>query len=93
VTNDTTIIRVFVLDYLCHGPAHLDTLYRDAWAQFAYPREMVVEALHQLNIDARKRPQDGEVFVMRPANLHAIWWANRAPKHRFTGAAHGGSAA
>jgi len=33
VTNDTTIIRVFVLDYLCHGPAHLDTLYRDAWAQ------------------------------------------------------------
>jgi hypothetical protein len=90
VTRDTerrnqlkTDPLTFVLDYLRDGPAHLDTLYRDAWAQFAFSHEQVQDALRRLCVVARKRPQDGEVFVMRPANLHAIWWARRtrSPHH------------
>ena len=61
-----TYSLAFVLDYLRDGPAHLDTLYRDAWAQFAFSHEQVQDALRRLCVVARKRPQDGEVFVMRP---------------------------
>jgi hypothetical protein len=100
VTRDTerrnqlkTDSLAFVLDYLRDGPAHLDTLYHDAWAQFAFSHEQVQDALRRLCVVARKRPQDGEVFVMRPANLYAIWWARRAPAHRFIGTASEGNAA
>ena len=88
-----TYSLAFVLDYLRDGPAHLDTLYRDAWAQFAFSHEQVQDAQRRLCVVARKRPQDGEVFVMRPANLCAIWWAKPATAHRFRGTASGGSAA
>jgi hypothetical protein len=84
----------FVLDCLRHGPANLDDFYRDAWKQSAFSREQVQDALRRLGVKARKRPQDGAVFVMRPANVVAIWWhPKRSQARRFTGTATGGSAA
>jgi hypothetical protein len=84
-------IRRFVLDYLRHGPAPVDDLFRDARAQFAYTREAILDAIEALGVVAKKRPVDGRMlFVFPPENGHAIWWSRRAPAHRFTGAAHGG---
>jgi hypothetical protein len=86
-------VRRFVLDYLRHGPAPVDDLFRDARLQFSYTRESIIDAVEDLGVVAKKRPTDGMVFVFPPENVHAIWWSRRAPAHRFTGTAHGGSAA
>ena len=89
--NDT---RVFVLDYLRHGPADLDEMYRVAWGQFGYTREQIVTALEGIGVrGGLRRVSDGVLVVTRPANLHAIWWAKRAPAHRFIGTASEGNAA
>ena len=89
--RDETAVRVFVLDYLRHGPCKLDDLLLAAWSQFAFTREEIMRAFLSLGIPGEKR--DGVIYAMKPDNLHAIWWAKRAPAHRFTGAARGGSAA
>jgi hypothetical protein len=81
----------FVLDYLRHGPCRLDDLLRDAWSQFALTREEIADAAGRLDILGEKR--DGVIYAKMHDNLHAIWWARRAPAHRFTGTARGGSAA
>ena len=87
--NDPTVVRCFVLDYLRHGPSRLDDLYRDAWSQFAYTREEIAEAGRHLGILGKEL--DGVIHVMRPHNLVAIWWASRAPAHRFIGTASEGN--
>jgi hypothetical protein len=89
--NDPTVVRCFVLDYLRHGPSRLDDLFRDGWSQFAFTREEIAEAGRHLGIVGKKL--DGVSYVMRPHNLVGIWWSKRAPAHRFTGSARGGSAA
>ena len=81
----------FVLDYLRDGSARLEDLYRDASLQFGFSREDVADAGIHLGILGKKL--DGVPYVYRPHNLVAIWWSRRAPAHRFTGKAHGGSAA
>jgi hypothetical protein len=91
LTNDPTVIRVFVLDYLRHGPSRLDDLFRDAWSQFAFTREEIAEAGRRLGIVGKKL--DGVSYVMRPHNLVAIWWAKPATAPRFIGTASEGNAA
>ena len=61
------------------------------WSQFAFTREEVAEAGRRLGIVGKKL--DGVIYVMRPHNLVAIWWAKRAPAHRFIGTASEGNAA
>ena len=89
--RDESAVRVFVLDYLRHGPCRTDDLLRDAWLQFAFTREEIAEAGRHLGIVGKKL--DGVSYVMRPHNLVAIWWARRAPAHRFIGTASEGNAA
>ena len=91
--RDEVALRKFVLDYLRHGPEPVDDLFHTAWAQFSYTREALIDVIEALGVVAKKRPTDGMVFVFPPENVHAIWWARRAPAHRFTGSARGGSAA
>ena len=79
--RDESAVRVFVLDYLRHGPCRTHDLLRDAWSQFAFTREEIAEAGRHLGIVGKKL--DGVSYVMRPHNLVAIWWARRAPAHRF----------
>jgi hypothetical protein len=93
---DPHSVRAFVLNYLQYGPANLDELYGDAEFPFGYSREEVAAAMDSLGVTSKRRPNDGAVFVMRPHNLVAIWWSQRAPAHRFTGTgtvSGGGSAA
>ena len=71
--RDESAVRVFVLDYLRHGPCRTDDLLRDAWLQFAFTREEIAEAGRHLGIVGKKL--DGVSYVMRPHNLVAIWWA------------------
>ena len=91
--RDEVALRKFVLDYLRHGPEPVDDLFRTAWAQFSYTREALIDVIEALGVVAKKRPTDGMVFVFPPENVHAIWWARRAPAHRFIGTASEGNAA
>ena len=88
--HDEVATRKFVLDYLRHGPARLLHLAEDAWMQRGFARSAVTRACEQLGVLCS---DDKPYKVRLPDNLHAIWWAKRAPAHRFTGAARGGSAA
>jgi hypothetical protein len=89
--RDESAVRVFVLDYLRHGPSRLDDLFRDAWSQFAFTREEIAEAGRHLGIVGKKL--DGVSYVMKPHNLVGIWWAKTATGPRFIGTASEGNAA
>jgi hypothetical protein len=72
-------IVAYVLDYLRDGPACLDDLCQDAYAQFRYPRENVIAACKFLCLHGEKL--DGISYIHRPHNLVAIWWGRRRPAH------------
>ena len=63
------------------GPARLLHLAEDAWMQRGFARCAVTRACEQLGVLCS---DDKPYKVRLPDNLYAIWWAMRAPAHRFT---------
>ena len=88
-----TEVNRFVMDYLRGGPAEIETLYSAAFSWGRAPRGMVDGAMLQYRVKRLKNPDDGIRYVALPDNLVAIWWARRAPAHRFIGTASEGNAA
>jgi hypothetical protein len=71
-------VNRFVIDYLRHGPAELETLYSAAFKWMRVPRGMVDGAMMQYRVKRLKNADDGTRYVTLPDNLLAIWWARRA---------------
>lgn len=88
-----TEVNRFVMDYLRGGPAEIETLYSAAICWGRAPRGMVDGAMLQYRVKRLKNPDDGTRYVALPDNLVGIWWAPRAPAHRFIGTASEGNAA
>ena len=70
-------VNRFVIDYLRHGPAEMETLYLAAFKWGRAPRGMVNGALMHFQVRRLVRPDDDVKFVAIPKNLAAIWWARK----------------
>ena len=86
-------VNRFVIDYLRHGPAEVETLYSAAFKWGRAPRGMVDGAMMQFRVKRLKNADDGTRYVALPDNLVAIWWAKPAASPRFIGSAIEGNAA
>ena len=80
-------VRVFVLDYLRDGSADLDEC-AGLRGILAIRANRSLGRCEGIGVTRGiRRLSDGRILVFRPANLHAIWWARRAPAHHYGSAA------
>ena len=74
--SNSVWVRAYVLNHLEVGPIRVADLIRQGADEFGFSAKEIEEAGRHFGVSAHVA--HGQLYSVRPANLFAIWWAERA---------------